>query len=128
MSPDNIVRGIRTITQNQLVPNVPKRWLHQFQFGLQAYACKPFHSANGNGRSVVTNPYTASTKTDRLLANLQLAERLGSIFDGLHLVRPGSFVNVDHSDMNGLLALVGALQTRKGRAILCMVETTYSNH
>ena len=36
-------------------------------------------------------------------------------------------MNIDHSDMNGLTALVGAIQTRKGRAIPCMIETTYSD-
>lgn len=47
-------------------------------------------------------------------------------FDQLKLVHPNSYVNVDHSDMNGLTALVGAAQTRKGRAIPCFVETTYA--
>jgi hypothetical protein len=127
MSPNNIVRGIRTVTQKQMLPNVPKRWSHQFSFGLKAYGLKAFQSAASNGRSVVANPSTASTKTDRLLANLKLARHLGVIFDGLRLVRPSSFVNVDHSDMHGLLALVGAVQTRKGRALPCMVETTYAS-
>lgn len=127
MSPNNIVRGIRTITQKQILPSVPKRWIHQFNFGLKAYGLKTFQSAASNGRSVIANPYTASTKTDRLLANLKLAEHLGVIFDGLGLVKPSSFVNVDHSDMHGLLALVGAVQTRKGRALSCMVETTYAS-
>jgi hypothetical protein len=77
---------------------------------------------------VVSNPNTASTKCDRLLRNLKLAEHLGSIFDTLDLVRPGDFVNVDHSDMNGLTALVGAKQTRNGRAIPCFMETTYAHH
>lgn len=128
MSPDSIVRGIRTITQKQMLPTVPKHWVHQFSFGLKAYGLKAFQSAASNGRSVVANPYTASTKTDRLLANLKLTEYLGVVFDTLRLVKPSSFVNVDHSDMNGLAALVGAVQTRQGRAIPCMVETTYAHH
>jgi len=127
MPSPTIVRDIRTLIQKQLLPSVPLRWLPQFSFGLQAYGLKPFQSANGNARTVVGNPNTASTKCDRLLQNLKLAEHLGVIFDGLGLVRPGSFVNVDHSDMNGLTALVGAIQTRKGRAIPCFVETTYAH-
>jgi hypothetical protein len=122
-----IVRDIRTLVQNKLTPSVPLRWLPQFSFGLQAYGLKPFQSANGNARTVVSNPNIASTKCDRLLKNLRLAEHLGTIFDSLRLVRPGDYVNVDHSDMNGLAALVGARQTRNGRAIPCFIETTYAH-
>jgi IS4 transposase len=76
---------------------------------------------------VLSNANTAARKSERLLANSKLAEHLATVFDGLGLVQPSSFVNVDHSDMNGLTALVGAVQTRKGRAVPCMVETTYSD-
>lgn len=126
MPPIDIVRGVRRI-QKQLLLNVPKRWVKQFSFGLKAYSLKPFQSANGNGRSVVANPSTAATKTDRLLANINLAQSLGAIFNSLNLVRPSSFVNVDHSDMNRLMALVGAVQTRKGRALPCLVEAIHSD-
>lgn len=57
---------------------------------------------------------------------MRLAEKLASVCDTLRYVKPGNFVNIDHSDMHGLTALVGAVQTRKGRAIPCMVETTYA--
>jgi hypothetical protein len=67
-------------------------------------------------------------KSEPLLANARLADELGRVFDSLGLVKPTSFVNVDHSDMNGLTALVGAVQTKKGRVIACLVETTYSDH
>jgi RNase P/RNase MRP subunit p29 len=126
MSPAPIVRAIRTMIQTKLLPRVSAKWLPQVTFGLKAYSLQPFASATGNARTVIANAHTAARKCERLLANLRLAEQLGIIFDGLNLVRPGSFVNVDHSDMNGLLALVGAVQTRKGRAIPCMVEATYS--
>lgn len=122
-----IVRDVRALIQNKLLPSVSPRWVRQFSFGLQAYGLKPFQSANGNARTVVGNPNTASTKCDRLLRNLKLAGHLGSVFDTLSLVRPGDYVNVDHSDMNGLTALVGARQTRHGRAIPCFVETTYAH-
>jgi Transposase DDE domain len=127
MSSADIVRDIRTITQKQLLVRVPKRWLQLFSFGLKAYSLTPFQSANGNARTVAPNPATAATKCDRLLANMALASHLGAVFDTLGLVKPSSFVNVDHSDMHGLLALVAAVQTRKGRAVPCMVEATYAS-
>lgn len=127
MSPNNIVRDSRTLIQNKLLNSVPKKWLPQLRFGLQAYALQTFQSATGNARRVIRNPNTAARKSERLLANERLGEKLGELFDQLGLVRPNSFVNVDHSDMNGLTALVGAVQTRNGRAIPCFVETTYSD-
>jgi len=127
MSPNNIVRGIRTINQKQMLPRVSKRWAKQFSFGLQAYGLRTFQSATGNARMVVSSTNTASRKSERLLANFGLAGQLGAVFDALELVKTSSFVNVDHSDMHGLLALVGALQTRKGRAVPCMVEATHAS-
>lgn len=126
MSSTDIVRDIRTLTQTKLLPVVPKKWLPQFRFGLNAFGLRPFQSAGSNARSVVANPNTAATKSDRLLANMRLAEQLAAVCDVLCCVKKSSFVNIDHSDMHGLTALVGAVQTRKGRAIPCMVETTYA--
>ncbi len=126
MSSVKIVRDIRTYVDTNLTPLVPKKWLPQFSYGLRAYALKPFQSATSNARSVVHNPNTASSKSRRLLANSGLVKQLGSVFDALNLVKPSSFVSVDHSDMHGLVALVGAIQTRKGRSIPCFVETTYA--
>jgi hypothetical protein len=68
MPSKDIVRDIRALIHNKLVPVVPKKWLTQFTFGTQAFSLRPFQSANGNARSVVANPATASTKCDRLLA------------------------------------------------------------
>lgn len=127
MSSPNIVRSIRTKIQKQLLPSVPSRWQKQFDFGLQAYGLKAFQSAAGNARMTAKKPRTGIRKSERLFQNLGLADVLGSAFDSLGLVKPNSFVNVDHSDMNGLTALVGAVQTRNGRAIPCFVETTYSD-
>lgn len=123
----DIVRDTRTLIQNKLLASVPKKWQPQVRFGLQAYGLQTFQSATGNARRVVANPNTAARKSERLLANTKLADHLGVVFDKLNLVKPSSHVNVDHSDMNGLTALVGALQTRNGRAIPCFVETTYSD-
>jgi hypothetical protein len=128
MSSTNIVRDSATLIQNKLLPSVPTKWLPQLTFGLEAFTLCPFQSAGSNARSVVTNANTAASKTLRLLANYKLATQLGLVFDQLQLVRPSSFVNVDHSDFDGLTALVGAVQTRKGRAIPCMVDTTYALH
>jgi hypothetical protein len=128
MSSDSIVRDTRTLIQNVLLPTVPTKWWPQLSFGLEAFALRPFQSAGSNARSVVANTNTAASKVRRLLGNHKLATELGTVFDQLKLVRPGSYVNVDHSDMNGLTALVGAIQTRNGRAIPCFVETTYALH
>jgi len=98
------------------------------RFGFQAYSFTTFQSATGNARRVVPNPNTAARKSERLLANHKLADHLGTVFDSLGLVKPTSYVNVDHSDMHGLTALVGAIQTRNGRAIPAFVETTYALH
>ena len=128
MPSTDIVTGVRNLTQTKLMPSVPKRWVTQFSFGLQAFGLRTFQSAGSNARSVVPNANTAATKAERLLANQRLAIQLGATFDALNLVKPSSYVNVDHSDMHGLTALVGAVQTRNGRAIPCLVETTYALH
>ena len=127
MSSANIVRDTRSLIQNKILSSVPKKWLPQLKFGIQAYSLQTFQSATGNARRVIANPNTAARKGERLLANRKLADSFGYIFDSLKLVQRTSFVNVDHSDMNGLTALVGALQTKIGRAIPCFVETTYSD-
>lgn len=128
MSSTDIVRDSRSLIQNKLLQAVPTKWLPQLAFGMEAFSLRSFQSAGSNARSVVQNTNTAASKVRRLLANDKLAEQLGSIFDQLGLVRPGSYLNVDHSDFDGLTALVGAVQTRNGRAIPAMVETTYALH
>ena|SRR5579859_3947224 len=122
MSSVSIVRDSRTLIQNTLLEAVPTKWWPQLSFGLEAFALRSFQSAGSNARSVVANANTAARKVRRLLRNDKLAARLGVVFDQLNLVRPGSYVNVDHSDF------VGAIQTRNGRAVPCMVETTYASH
>lgn len=128
MPSTDIVADARRLIQNKLLSSVPSKWQSQLCFGMEAFALQPFQSAGSNARSVVANPNTAASKVQRLLANDKLAASLGEVFDQLKLVKPGSYVNVDHSDFNGLTALVGAIQTKNGRAIPCMVETTYALH
>jgi hypothetical protein len=52
--------------------------------------------------------------------------KLGKVVAGLGIITPKSILACDHSTMNGLLAFMGAIQTKKGRAIPCMLETLYS--
>ena len=126
MPSNNIVRDIHVLVQNKLLPSVPSRWNKQLSFGLQAYGLHAFQSVAGNARMTVANSRTAVRKSERLFQNSKLSDQLGIVSDSLNLVRPSSFVNVDHSDVNQLTALVGAVQTRNGRAIPCFVETTYA--
>lgn len=128
MSSTDIVLKSSNVIQNKLLTAVPRKWQEQFSFGLEAFALRPFQSAGSNARSVVANTNTASSKVRRLLANHKLATQFGIVFDQLNIVKPGSYINVDHSDFDGLTALVGAVQTSNGRAIPCMVETTYALH
>lgn len=128
MSSPDIVQNIRTQIQQRILPATPARWRKQVDFGLQAYGLKAFQSLTGNARMTSTRPQTGIRKSERLLANENLAKQFGDIFDSLGYVKPSSYVNVDHSDVNGLTALVGAIQTRNGRAIPCFVETTYAHH
>jgi hypothetical protein len=128
MSSTTIVRDSRTLIQNKLLQTIPTKWLPQAAFGLEAFALRPFQSTGSNARTVIRNRNTASSKMLRLLRNVRLAEHLGTAFDSLGLVRPSSYLNVDHSDMHGLTALVGAVQTRNGRAIPAMVDATYAHH
>lgn len=127
MSSPNIVRCVHAQIQQKLLPATNHYWRSQLWFGLQAYGLRPFQSLTGNARQVIANPDTAARKSERLFAHAELADALGAVFDSLGLVRPGSYVNCDHSDVNGLTAFVGALQTRNGRAIPCFADTTYSD-
>lgn len=126
MSSTDIVADARLLIQNKLLEAVPTKWLPQAAFGLEAFALRPFQSAGSNARSVIANANTAASKVRRLLGNDRLAGHVGVVFDQLGLVCPSSYVNIDHSDFDGLTALVGAIQTRNGRAVPCMVETTYA--
>lgn len=128
MPPPDIVQNIRTQIQQYLLPATPARWRRQVDFGLQAYGLKAFQSLTGNARMTSRKPQTGVRRSERLLANEKLASHLGTVFDSLGFVKPSSFVNIDHSDLHGLTALVGAIQTRNGRAVPCMVDTTYAHH
>jgi hypothetical protein len=127
MSPTSIIPNINKLTQTKLLPNVKKKWQAQLLFGLKAFALRPFQSTSGNARQIISNSNTAHRKSERLLANTQLANQFGYLFDELCHIKPSHFVNCDHSDLFGLTAFVGAVQTKRGRAVPCLIETTYSD-
>jgi hypothetical protein len=102
MPSTDIVRGIRTQIQNKLLPSANYYWRSQLTFGLQAYGLRSFQSATGSVRLVVASPDTAARKSERLFGNRGLADQLGTVFDSLQLIRPSSYVNVDHSDVTVL--------------------------
>lgn len=126
MPSPKIIPSCAKIVQQQLLPQIPPRWRHQFRFGVAALTLKPFGSLASNARQTVAHPDTASTKIDRLTCNAGLVSAISQAAMGLGYVHPTSIVVCDHSDFNGLSAFVGAVQTRRGRAIPCLVETTYS--
>jgi hypothetical protein len=113
-------------TVRQLLSPIPEYWHHQVKFGLQALTIKPFVSLASNARATIANPDTASTNMDRLVANAGLASELGKVITKLGVITPKSILACDHSTMNGLLSFMGAVQTGKGRAIPCVLETLYS--
>jgi hypothetical protein len=114
------------IIQETFIPALPEYWAHLFKFGVQALTLKPFVSLASNARQTIAHPDTASTIMDRLVSNEGLATALGRTIANLGLVTPKSVLACDHSTFNGLCAFVGAIQTRKGRAIPCVVETLYA--
>lgn len=121
-----ILSAARAIVQNHILPQVPPVWQRQFRFGLEALSLQPFTSGNANARASGLPRGTAESKITRLLANPGLPAALAKITLGLGHVTPGSYVNADHSDFNGLVALVFAVQSRKGRALPVFLQTAYS--
>jgi hypothetical protein len=121
MSSNSILNATANIVQEQILPLVPKVWKHQFQFGLQA-----FTSANSNARTSGLPKGTAENKMSRLLHNKKLPKTLTKMTAELSNLTEASIVNVDHSDFNGLVALVFAAQTKKGRALPIFLQTAYS--
>jgi transcriptional regulator with XRE-family HTH domain len=115
----------RTV-QERFIPALPDYWVHQFRFGVAALTLKPFVSLASNARSTIEHPDMASTNMDRLVGNGGLATKLSEIVAGLGIITARSILACDHSTMNGLMTFMGAIQTRRGRAIPCVLETLYS--
>ena len=121
-----ILVSCQKLVQAHVLPLVSKGRQAQVVFGLSALAFRPLVSLNSNARTVGGRRNTAEVKMTRLLHNKGLPEALGKMVVALGFVAPTSFVNVDHSDINGLVAFVCAVQTKLGRALPVFVRTAYS--
>ena len=126
VSPVSIIRCSNKLVKQQILPRVPRVWLRQVRFGVAVLSLRSVVSCNANARMSGLPRGTAESKMSRLLANAKLPAALASVVADLGLVTRHSFVNVDHSDFSGLVALVFAVQTRIGRALPIFVETSYS--
>jgi hypothetical protein len=113
-----------------VAPEIPKLWRKQFLFGYKAMALKPITSLNANARSVIPVRNTAESTMTRTLHNeglpAILAVTVAKLAARSGLVTPDSLVNCDHSDFDGLIAFVCAVQTGKGRAVPVYANVGYS--
>jgi hypothetical protein len=125
-STSSILRASARIIQQQIIPKVPRVWRRQVAFGVSALSLRQLTSCNANARMTGIARGTAESKMARLLGNTKLPEAFGSLVATLDLITENSYVNVDHSDFSGLVALVFAVQTRIGRALPIFLETSYS--
>ena len=95
-----------------------------FSFGLQTFALKPIQSLRSNARLSSFSWYAVKMKTCRLAGNAKIPKIFPRILKHLNIVNRGDIIAVDFSDFgNGILALMFAKQTRKGRAIPLYFET-----
>jgi hypothetical protein len=125
-----ILAHMSLLVQMNVVPEIPKLWHKQFLFGYKAMSLKPITSLNANARSVIANRNTAESTMTRTLHNeglsAVLAVTVARLATSSGLVTPNSLVNCDHSDFDGLIALVCAIQTGRGRAVPIYVNVGYS--
>jgi hypothetical protein len=122
----NIAKTVQKIQQT-IIDGIRLKHRKLLSFGLAAYCLTPFQSAASNARRVIFNYSTAGRKSERLLANLSIADYLARQLINLSNIKPSDIVNIDHTDQAYLTALVGAVQTKRGRALPCLVDTTYAN-
>jgi len=122
----SILRASTTIVKQRILPHIPKKWLPQVAFGTNALSLHTLTSCNANARMSGLKRGTAESKMARLLGNARLPVAIASVVAEFGLVTEYSYVNVDHSDFSGLVALVFAVQTRIGRALPIFLETSYS--
>ena len=121
-----ILVSCQKLVQAHVLPHVPDKWQAQIEFGLSALAFRPLVSLNANARTVGGKRNTAEVKMTRLLHNEGIPGAVGRMLTSLGFVNPTSFVNIDHSDFNGLVALACAVQTKLGRALPVFVSTAFS--
>lgn len=127
MLPARILTKCHTLVQTKCLPQIGKARQSLFAFGVQALALKPLVSLNANARAVITsNCNTAQTTMTRLLHNEQLPKEMSQVVGALGLVKQASTVAFDHTEHDGVVGFVGAVQTRRGRAIPCFTDTTLS--
>jgi hypothetical protein len=123
MSSQFSIPSYARIVRQQILPNITDYWHHPVRFGMQALTVKPFVSLASNARSTIAHPDTASSPIDRRVKNAGLAHELRRVVAGLGIITPRSILAGDHATMNGLLTFMGAIQTKKGRAIPWVAET-----
>lgn len=123
-----ILRASTNVVKQYILPGVPKVWFRQVSFGIATLSLRSLVSCNANARMSGLPRGTAESKMARLLDNTKLPATLANIVANLGLVTRHSYVNVDHSDFSGLVALVFALQTRIGRALPVFLEASYSGN
>jgi len=130
MLPSQILAQMGLLLQIKVVPEIPKLWRKQFLFGYKAIALKPITTLNANARSVIANRNTAESTMTRTLHNeglpAILAVTVAKLAAESGLVTPDSLVNCDHSDFDGLVAFVCAVQTGRGRAVPVYANVGYS--
>ena len=126
MSSPSILDATQKIVQTKILPHIPQVWARLVPFGIAALSLRPLVSCNANARTTGISRGAAEVKMARLLANAKLPDTMADIVAKLELVTEHSHVNVDHSDFNGLVALVFAVQTWIGRALPIFQETAYS--
>jgi hypothetical protein len=98
--------------QNQFLPHVQLKHIHQFRFGIQSLALSSFSSLNSNARLAVSNRHTASSKMRRLTRNTGMQNNFSAILKHSKLVRKESIVIIDFSTFCDFQVLTFALQTR----------------
>jgi len=126
MLPASILSSCSKLVQTHCLPLVRAKWHPQVRFAIAALALRPLVSLGANARVTTPGRQTAESKMTRLLGNQRLCSLLCQMASGLTPISARSFVNIDHSDFSGLVALVCAVQTRMGRALPVFVTTTYS--
>ncbi len=123
MLPKISIDRYKKLVQVRCMPHIRQGQRRQFLFGLDTLAARPFVSLNSNARSSVLSRSAAESKMFRLLRNDYLRQQLSQLHLSLCGVVPTSYVNVDHSEFNGLSVLMFAQQTRTGRATPVHLET-----
>lgn len=120
-----LIKNVIGTINEYVIPYVPLKQIHLFNFGLRTISLPNFESLNSNARvwGGVNSRSTAESKMYRLLKNETVRKIFVKILKGVGLVTPESFVNIDFSTFCGgwshpeFQVLTFGLQTLMGRAI-----------